>query len=75
MTTSTTSDVITVLTAEQLFCVIKRFPRVWFSLISTNPYVCYEVPVPSEAVSFDHDNGMANDLCRDGYRAICRRFL
>lgn len=57
MTTSTISDVITVLTAEQLFCVIKRFPRVWFSLISTNPYVCYEVPVPSEAVSFDHDNG------------------
>lgn len=39
MTTSTISDVITVLTAEQLFCVIKRFPRVWFSLISTNPFM------------------------------------
>lgn len=57
MTTSTTSTAITVLTAEQLFRVIKSFPRVWFSLIITNPYVCYEFSIPSEEVSFDHDNG------------------
>lgn len=57
MTTSTTSTAITVLTAEQLFRVIKSFPRVWFSLIRTNPHVHYEFSIPSEEVSFDRDNG------------------
>ena len=57
MITNTTTTAMTILTAEELFRIIKGFPRVWFSLISTNPYVCYEFPIPSEEVSFDHDNG------------------
>ena len=47
----------TVLTAAQLFRIIKSFPRVWFSLISSNPCVRYEFFVPSEEVSLDFENG------------------
>ena len=43
----------TVLTAAQLFRIIKSFPRVWFSLISSNPCVRYEFFVPSEEVFLD----------------------
>ena len=47
----------TVLTAAQLFRIIKSFSRVWFSLISSNPCVRYEFFVPSEEVSLDFENG------------------
>lgn len=48
----------TVLTAAQLFRIIKSFPRVWFSLISSNPCVRYEFFVPSEEVFLDFENGV-----------------
>ena len=49
MNTTITATVI--LTAEQLFRVIKSFPRVWFALSNASPAVCYEFPVSSEDVS------------------------
>lgn len=35
----TTTTAMTILTAEKLFRIIKSFPRVWFSLNNSNPYV------------------------------------
>ena len=55
MNTTITATVI--LTAEQLFRVIKSFPRVWFALSNASPAVCYEFPVSSEDVSLDLVNG------------------
>ena len=46
----------TVLTAAQLFRIIRSFPRVWFSFISSNPCVRYEFFVPSEEVFLDFEN-------------------
>lgn len=48
----------TVLTAAQLFRIIKSFPRVWFSLINSNPCIHYEFFIPSEEVSLDFENGV-----------------
>lgn len=53
----TTTTAMTILTAEKLFRIIKSFPRVWFSLNNSNPYVCYEIPILSEDVSLDCKNG------------------
>ncbi len=55
MNTTITATVI--LTAEQLFRVIKSFPRVWFALSNASPAVRYEFPVSSEDVSLDLVNG------------------
>ena len=57
MDTITSNTTTAILTTEKLFRIIKNFPRVWFSFNNSNPYVCYEIPIPSEDVSLDCKNG------------------
>ena len=53
--TSNTITATTILSATDLFRIIKSFSHVWFTFI--NPAVHYEFPIPSEDIHLRCENG------------------
>ena len=58
MTTRTSNVTTTILTAAEIFRIIRDFPRVWFTLRNSNPDVHYEFSIPSDDVYLDFEDGV-----------------
>ena len=58
MDTITSNITTTILTAAEVFRIVRDFPRIWFTFSNSNPNVHYEFPVPSEEVYLDFEDGV-----------------
>ncbi len=58
MDTITSNITTAILTAAEVFRIVRDFPRVWFTFSNSNPDVHYEFPVPSEDVYLDFEDGV-----------------
>lgn len=58
MDTITSNITTTILTAAEVFLIVRDFPRIWFTFSNSNPNVHYEFPVPSEEVYLDFEDGV-----------------
>lgn len=66
MTNRASNSTTVILTAAEVFRIVRDFPYVWFTLIHSNPDIHCEFPIASENVYLDFEDGVQTIHTEEG---------